>query len=1040
MLYDKSKSEVLSKELFKNPTSEYRGAPFWAWNCKLDKDDLLWQIDNFKDMGLGGFHMHVRAGLETEYLSDDFMSLIKACVDRAKQNGMKAYLYDEDTWPSGFAGGFVTKNQKYRQRKIILSEEYKDTVSVEESIDSGKLAFLSAYDINLNDKGELVSYKRIGKDDNADGIKKYVYLHTAENNDRFNQQSYVDVFSKEAIGEFAKITHERYKQVVGDEFGKTCPSIFTDEPQFSMASVLKEPFSKQEISKAWSVDFADEFIKQKGYDLLDKLPEVFWDLVDNKVSKARYDFYDYTAERFRTGFNETLGDWCNANDIALTGHLMQEPTLWMQTHSVGECMRNYKHYGIPGIDLLHDAHEFNTAKQVQSIVHQYGKQGMLTELYGVTDWDFDFKSHKHQADWQMALGVTLRVPHLSWVSMKGKAKRDYPASINYQIPWHKEYGIVEDHLSRVCTILTRGKPVVKVAVVHPIETYWLNLTTNSGKRKDVIDQRFKDLTEWLIFNGIDFDFISEADIVNQDVKAGKTLTIGQMSYDAVIMPALETIRENTFNLLNAFADAGGKVIMMGKAPFCIDAIENDKCDILTKKSTMVDFNPTAIVEELEPFRTVYFENSDGKHTDGLIYQMRQDNDCKWLFIAYGKKYHDKYDCCDVVYARKKKIKIKGEYTPIEYNTMTGEIIPLDYYYENGWTIVTKELYTNDSLMIKLTEKSTPVEEVKYVEEYVEPFRYFDTVAYEREDYNVVLFDQGEYRYDDGEWKGIDLVTRLSDIAKNDFNYPTAICQPWVIPVEPAKHTVSVRYKFYSQLALKGLFLALEDVDKTDILLNGKKVEKVLAGWWADKCIQKVVLPKIKKGENVLELTMPYGARDYVEACYILGDFGVKVQGVKKTITKKEKEIGFGGIDSQGMPFYGGNLKYNTTYTADEDGDYMINIRSYRGAFVKIFVDGKDAGNIVTMPHRLKVKLTKGEHKISYLVYGNRHNTFGALHHLNFAHKNDGIGPYSFASHIYEEISYEYILKKQGILSSPIIQKVKYKKAEKEVEELFVFKP
>ena len=132
MLYDKSKSEVLSKELFKNPTSEYRGAPFWAWNCKLDKDDLLWQIDNFKDMGLGGFHMHVRAGLETEYLSDDFMSLIKACVDRAKQNGMKAYLYDEDTWPSGFAGGFVTKNQKYRQRKIILSEEYKDTVSVEE--------------------------------------------------------------------------------------------------------------------------------------------------------------------------------------------------------------------------------------------------------------------------------------------------------------------------------------------------------------------------------------------------------------------------------------------------------------------------------------------------------------------------------------------------------------------------------------------------------------------------------------------------------------------------------------------------------------------------------------------------------------------------------------------------------------------------------------------------------------------------------------------------------------------------------------------
>lgn len=46
-----------SAELFKNPTSEYRGCPFWAWNNKLNKDQLLRQIDNFKDMGMGGFHV-----------------------------------------------------------------------------------------------------------------------------------------------------------------------------------------------------------------------------------------------------------------------------------------------------------------------------------------------------------------------------------------------------------------------------------------------------------------------------------------------------------------------------------------------------------------------------------------------------------------------------------------------------------------------------------------------------------------------------------------------------------------------------------------------------------------------------------------------------------------------------------------------------------------------------------------------------------------------------------------------------------------------
>lgn len=44
-------------DLFKNPTSEYRGCPFWAWNNKLDKAQLLRQIDYFKAMGMGGFHV-----------------------------------------------------------------------------------------------------------------------------------------------------------------------------------------------------------------------------------------------------------------------------------------------------------------------------------------------------------------------------------------------------------------------------------------------------------------------------------------------------------------------------------------------------------------------------------------------------------------------------------------------------------------------------------------------------------------------------------------------------------------------------------------------------------------------------------------------------------------------------------------------------------------------------------------------------------------------------------------------------------------------
>ena len=107
MLYKKNKNQTLTSELFKNPTSEYRGTPFWAWNCKLDKEELKRQIEVFHEMGLGGFHMHVRTGMATPYLSDEYMDIVKACVEKAKDEKMLAWLYDEDRWPSGAAGGLA---------------------------------------------------------------------------------------------------------------------------------------------------------------------------------------------------------------------------------------------------------------------------------------------------------------------------------------------------------------------------------------------------------------------------------------------------------------------------------------------------------------------------------------------------------------------------------------------------------------------------------------------------------------------------------------------------------------------------------------------------------------------------------------------------------------------------------------------------------------------------------------------------------------------------------------------------------------------
>ena len=196
---------------------------------------------------------------------------------------------------------------------------------------------------------------------------------------------------------------------------------------------------------------------------------------------------------------------------------------------------------------------------------------MLSELYGVTNWDFDFRGHKLQGDWQAALGVTVRVPHLTWTSMAGEAKRDYPASIGSQSPWYREYSYLEDHFARVNTAMTRGKPLVRLGVIHPIESYWLYWgpkNQTSGIREEM-DANFRHLTEWLLYNTIDFDFLCESLLpllTGQTEDTGSSfprLKVGEMEYDAVLVSNCHTLRSTTLNILEKFKQQGGRVIFTG---------------------------------------------------------------------------------------------------------------------------------------------------------------------------------------------------------------------------------------------------------------------------------------------------------------------------------------------------------------------------------------------------------------------------------------------------------------------------------------------
>ncbi len=645
----KASEAVEFNQLFAAPTALFRGAPFWSWNTKLQIPQLCRQIEVLKAMGIGGFHMHSRVGMNTPYLGDEFMAAVKACVDKAEADSMIAWLYDEDRWPSGAAGGLVTANPEFRAHHLLFtSVPYAadaDIVGVKDSsaaaARTGNGVLLARYLVEFDQNDRLAKYTRVADDDGDptvpdDAALWYAYLETARPSSWFNNQTYLDTLNPAAVEKFVEVTHERYKQIVGDRFGTVVPGIFTDEPQFTRKDVLTFARQNRDIIMPFTNDFADSYRAVYGEDVLDKLPELFWELPDNAPSPTRYRYHDHISERFAAAFADTIGEWCESNGIVLTGHLMEEPTLESQTHAIGDAMRSYRSFQLPGIDMLCDHLEFTTAKQAQSASRQYGHNGVLSELYGVTGWDFDFAGHKRQGDWQAALGVTVRVHHLSWVSMEGEAKRDYPASILHQSPWWEKYSVVEDHFARVNVAMTRGKPVARVAMIHPVESFWLcyGPRDQTATEREDREYTFRQATEWLLFGMMDFDYVCESLLPELNAPAeSATFKVGAMNYDAVIVPPMRTIRSTTLARLEKFAAAGGRLVFAGEVPSLVDAQPSERARQLAAQAMQVEFTKSQILNALIDCREIEAFLANGERTNSLLYQMREDGDNRYIFAC-----------------------------------------------------------------------------------------------------------------------------------------------------------------------------------------------------------------------------------------------------------------------------------------------------------------------------------------------------------------------------------------------------------------------
>lgn len=1044
-------STKFNKEAFKNPPMANRGIPFWSWNSTLDdKEKLRRQIGYFKDMGFGGFMMHSRTGLKSEYLGKEFMEAVKFCTEEAEKQGMYAWLYDEDRWPSGYAGGFVLKEDiSLCIRYLQFNQNEQDvTDSEEEGLAKGIDYFVAAYDVEVDDDGNLASYKRIGRHDKARFQKWYAFSKRTNPDGWFNGSTYIDPLNPDAIKKFLEITHERYYKTIGEYFGKVAPAVFFDEPALAPSCPLPNSKGNEPASIAWSYTIPKYFKEKYGYDILDKLPEMFWQLPGGKLSKVRHDMWDTISERYAVTYNDQIADWCRKHNIKSTGHYLREEECEAQILFNGDLMRQYRSMDIPGMDALGVGEpEPIIFQQVRSVARQYGRKDIACEMYGVSNWEFDFRTFKTLGDWMASFGVTTRIPHLAYLSMEGEGKRDFPASIHYQSPWYTKFSLIEDYFARLRTVLTSGKPTTDIAVIHPIESGWMlygPCDKTSAERAELFEN-FCNLNNWLIRGFIDCDLLCEALLPElcacEQSEVG--LTVGNMIYKTVIVPNKTVVlRKTTVEILNKLINNGGRVVFVGGCPSCLDAEGAKLLTEVYKKSDTVKYDKNAVIEAFVSERSIDILDESGNRDEHFFFQLRNDGDKKWLFVTsvIFEKQPPKN-------GRKTKIVINGNYVPKVYNAFDGSIGDIEYSFNNGKTEIYNTFFAQDSLLLSLEPADGTVESKHESsdEKVIWSKKITDAVEYSLSEPNVLLLDFAEYSVDGGEFRPKKDLLKITLETKAELGLSDKGIQPWALEDKPIEHNLALKITVDSEIECADVCLGIENPSITEMIWNGVRLDSTAdEGWYIDEAIRKIRLPGLKKGENELFLSMPLGVKTWAENCYLLGNFGVKLKnpetavldrqdrlitdyGVKVrasavTVTERSPRITFNSIVTQGLPFYSANITYKIPVKIDSSGTLQIKADKFVGALMSVSIDGDEKGNIIYQPYTLEIpNIEPGEHTVEITVYGTRYNTLACLHLYRDTIWNADPGWFRRGG---DDWTDDYRFKEFGILEGPELKLIK----------------
>ncbi len=962
----------------------------------MAEEELLRQIQVMKEMGFGGFFMHSRTGLDTEYLGEEWFELTRSCVREGEKQGLQPWIYDEDRWPSGSAGGKVTKDPRFRRRILTLSFEKT----------AEPLALFAARVDGLR----LESWRQIRSEEELQAGERLLCftVRMMKNQSGYNGYTDVDRLNLAATERFLEITHQQYKEQCGEEFSGIF-GVFTDEPHRGMVfSDFSDGGQDKNWSLPWTGDLPQAFYDAYGEDLIPQLPALYLQPQGEPVAPVKWQYMELLQRLFICRFLVPIQKWAGENGIRTTGHFLHEDTLMAQAVPAGSMMRCYPYLDEPGIDSLTDNRYIPWAvKALESVARQLEKPFKLSELFGATGWHMSFRDYKGVADWQTVLGINVRCPHLSWYTMKGEAKRDYPGSFLHQATWYREHNALETYFSRLAIAANSGKPLCDTLVIHPIESLWCQIHPGWANGLDAadpaiqrIEQDFVKTFTYLMQTQQDFDYGDEGLLAEHGSVEQGVLCFGAMEYRKIVVSGCVNLRGTTYRLLEKFRAQGGELIFLGTPPKYVDCARTALCRRLAARSTRLPLKKQAVL--------AYF---DGKNAPVRIldrvaaedfYLQQRQTEGGLTAVLWNKSRSRSHQGLAIRVPAGTQVQL--------WNCFSGERTALPV--TDGQ--VRLDLAPGQEQVLRLAEQreNLPPDRQSGAKKR-QPIG--QPVGYSLDESNVFVLDMadlwldGQKLAENGEILDLDRILRTAlglDLRGGEM------LQPWAR--EKQTHggkPIRLRYRINMEtLPQEPVTLALEPMEHMTLTLNGQPVPlEQREGFWIDNCFRLYRLPNLwKTGSNTLELTADYGPDSGLEAMFLLGSFGVWMRGGVPAMGRLPKNLKIGSIVHQGLPFYSGKVRYEFDIPAGEA--FALCLPKVGGTCAVADCGGKEQ----LIPWEWEMPAWSPEEndgKLFITAVLNRRNTFGPLH--RFPVKQPHVAPDSFVCD-----DRKYALYPMGLLRAP----------------------